>query len=51
MYGEGVVKDFLKVVTGLEAIQLTARITNLVLQKGDLIFETCLHELPGHSVQ
>ncbi|BES70860.1 hypothetical protein RE428_18780 [Marinobacter nanhaiticus D15-8W] len=51
MYGEGVVKDFLKIVTSLETVQLTARITNLMLQKGDLILETCLDEFPGHPVQ
>ena len=51
MYGKGVVKHLLKVVAGLEIIQLTARVANLVFQKGDLILKSCRNEFPGHPVQ
>ena len=46
MYGKGVVKDLLEVVTRLKGVQFAVGITNLVLEECHFVFESRLNEFP-----
>lgn len=48
---EGVVKDFLEIITGAKRIDPARGVTYLVLQKGSFILQSALDELPGHPLQ